>query len=66
LGAVATRAEKQKIRSYLPEKKQKERHWPDNAEEQYEVYQNRRRVRGGHGKSLLRLRSEIAERSFAH
>jgi hypothetical protein len=30
------------------------------------VYQNRRRVRGGYGKSLLRRRGELVERSFAH
>jgi hypothetical protein len=30
------------------------------------VYQNRRRVRGDYGKSLLRRRGELVERSFAH
>jgi hypothetical protein len=35
-------------------------------EEQQAVYQNRRRVRGGYGKSLLRRRGELVERSFAH
>ena len=30
------------------------------------MYQNRRRVSGGHGKSLLRRRGELVERSFAH
>src|SRR5438128_1551130 len=30
------------------------------------VYANRRRVRGEYGKSLLRRRSELVERSFAH
>jgi hypothetical protein len=30
------------------------------------VYQNRRRVRGSYGKSLLRRRGELVERSFAH
>ena len=30
------------------------------------MYQNRRRVRGGYGKSLLRRRGELVERSFAH
>jgi hypothetical protein len=30
------------------------------------VYQNRRRVQGEYGKSLLRRRGELVERSFAH
>ena len=30
------------------------------------MYQNRRRVRGDYGKSLLRRRGELVERSFAH
>jgi hypothetical protein len=35
-------------------------------EEQQAVYQNRRRVEGDYGKSLLRRRSELVECSFAH
>jgi len=34
--------------------------------EQQPVYENRRRVRGEYGKSLLRRRGELIERSFAH
>ena len=34
--------------------------------EQQAVYANRRRVRGEYGKSLLRRRGELVERSFAH
>jgi hypothetical protein len=30
------------------------------------VYDNRRRIRGEHGKELLRRRGEFLERSFAH
>ena len=30
------------------------------------MYANRRRVRGSYGKSLLRRRGELVERSFAH
>ena len=30
------------------------------------MYQNRRRVRGGYGKSLLRRRGDLVARSFAH
>jgi len=55
------------VRSYIPEKKQKgRRNWAGKAEEQQAVYANRRRVRGEYGKSLLRRRGELVERSFAH
>ena len=40
--------------------------WQGKAEEQRAVYANRRRVRGSYGKSLLRRRGEMVERSFAH
>jgi transposase len=30
------------------------------------VYANRRRIRGAHGKRLMRRRGELLERSFAH
>ncbi len=50
---MVTQAAKQKIRSYFPENKQKGRHRSDEAEEQYEVHENRRRVQGSHGKSWL-------------
>ncbi|MGC1298463.1 MAG: transposase [Alloacidobacterium sp.] len=42
------------------------RNWQGKAEEQRAVYANRRRVRGSYGKSLLRRRGEMVERSFAH
>ena len=55
------------VRSYIPEKKQKgRRNWAGKPEEQQAVYANRRRVRGEYGKSLLRRRGELVERSFAH
>jgi transposase len=66
-GAVVTQVKKHKLRSYIPEKKQKgHRHWQGKTEERQAVYQNRRRVRGSYGKSLLRRRGELVERSFAH
>jgi len=66
-GAVAKRMKLYGVRSYIPEKKPKgRRHWAGKAEEQQAVYQNRQRVRGEYGKSLLRRRSELVERSFAH
>jgi DDE family transposase len=66
-GAVVERVKGYEVRSYIPEKQQKgRRNWQDKAEEQQAVYQNRRRVRGEYGKSLLRRRGELVERSFAH
>src|SRR5271155_178339 len=66
-GAVVQRVKAYEVRGYIPEKKQKgRRNWQGKAEEQQAVYQNRRRVRASYGKSLLRRRSELVERSFAH
>jgi len=64
---VVKRVKSYELRSYMPEKIQKgRRNWQGRAEEQRAVYQNRRRVRGDYGKSLLRQRGELVERSFAH
>src|ERR1700733_86144 len=66
-GAVLERVKSYDVRTYIPEKKQAgRRHWEGKSEEQQAVYQNRRRVCGGYGKSLLRRRGELVERSFAH
>jgi transposase len=66
-GAVVKRIKSYQMRSYIPEKTTKgRRHWHGKAEEQEAVYQNRQRVRGEYGKSLLRRRGELVERSFAH
>ena len=66
-GAVVERVKSYQVRSYIPEKQQKgRRHWQGKSEEQRAVYQNRRRVQGDYGKSLLRRRGELVERSFAH
>jgi transposase len=66
-GAVVQRVKSYQVRSYIPEKQQKgRRHWEGKAEQQQAVYQNRQRVRGSYGKSLLRRRGELVERSFAH
>lgn len=55
-------------RTYVPEPERKhDCRWTDKPPEQKEaVYANRRRTRGERGKRLQRLRSELAERSFAH
>src|SRR6266478_7039910 len=66
-GAVVKRMKAYGVRSYMPEKKQKgRRNWAGKPAEQQAVYANRRRVRGEYGKSLLRRRGELVERSFAH
>ena len=66
-GAVVQRIKSYQVRSYIPEKRQKgRRSWQGKQAEQQAVYQNRRRVRGSYGKSLLRRRGELVERSFAH
>jgi transposase len=66
-GPAVARVKGYAVRSYIPEKKQQgRRHWKDKREQQQAVYENRRRVRGEYGKSLLRRRGELIERSFAH
>jgi transposase len=66
-GAVLKRVKSYGLRSYIPEKRQKgKRHWQGKSEEQQAVYENRRRVKGDYGKSLLKRRGELVERSFAH
>ena len=66
-GAVVERVKSYEVRSYIPEKQHRgRRNWRGKQAEQRAVYQNRRRVRGSYGKSLLRRRGELVERSFAH
>ena len=53
------------VRGYIPEKKQKGgRNWQGKQAEPRAVYAHRRRVRGSYGKTLLRRRGEMVERSF--
>jgi len=54
------------IRSYISEPDHGRRNWRGKQREKAAVYGNRRRIRGEHGKGLLRLRGERVERSFAH
>jgi transposase len=66
-GAVLERVKGNQVRSYIPERQQKgRRNWDGKAGQQQAVYANRRRVRGNYGKSLLKRRGELVERSFAH
>lgn len=54
------------VRAYGSEPARGRRNWRGRAEEKKAVYQNRRRIQGTRGKSLLRQRGERVERSFAH
>ena len=66
-GAVLERVKSYRVRSYIPERLQKgRRKWEGKAGQQQAVYANRRRIQGNYGKSLLRRRGELVERSFAH
>ncbi len=63
-GAVVERIKSYEVRSYIPEPGPKgQRHWDGKCDQQQAVYGNRRRVRGAYGKSLLRRRGELVERS---
>jgi transposase len=66
-GAALERVQSYQVRSYIAERQQKgRRNWEGKAGQQQAVYANRRRVQGRYGKSLLRRRGEMVERSFAH
>jgi transposase len=66
-GAVLEQVKDLEVRTYIPEKKQAgKRHWEGKQKQQQAVYQNRQRVGGKYGKSLLRRRGELVERTFAH
>ena len=55
------------MRTYIPEKQLKHRHWRNKpAAYEKNFRDNRRRVRSDKGKRLNRLRSERCERTFAH
>jgi transposase len=66
-GAALVAMEGAEVRTYIPEKKQAgKRHWIGKKDQQQAVYANRLRVSRTYGKSLLRKRGELIERSFAH
>ncbi len=54
------------VRSYISEPERGRRNWNGKAEARDAVYGNRRRIRGEHGKALMRRRGELLERSLAH
>jgi transposase len=57
----------QKVRTYIPERRQKSRCWTNKPASYEKAFRaNRRRVRGNKGRQLNRWRSERCERTFAH
>jgi transposase len=54
------------IRSYASEPGRGRQKWDGRADARDAVYANRRRVKGGRGRRLLRGRGEKLERTFAH
>ena len=54
------------VRSDIAEPARGRRCWSGKHAERAAVYRNRRRIRGAHGKALLRSRGELLERPFAH
>src|SRR5260370_28335891 len=54
------------VRTYISEPDRGRHCWKDKPEARQAVYGNRRRIRGEHGKELLRRRGELLEGSFAH
>jgi len=65
-GPVLVDLKEEGVRSYIPEPERGPRNWDGKEQEQKEVYGNRRRMSGRRGKDLQKLRTEFAERSFAH
>jgi transposase len=65
-GKTVLAVQQAEARSYIPEPKRPRRKWDGKEAEQKAVYANRRRVKGTHGKRLLKKRGELVERSFAH
>jgi transposase len=65
-GAVLRALHESNCRSYIPEPDRGPRKWESKAEEQQQVYANRRRIKGDRSKRLQRKRSELTERSMAH
>jgi transposase len=65
-GAVLAAINGSDVQTYLPEPERGRRDWSGRETERDMVYANRRRVRSERGRRLLKLRSELVERSFSH
>ena len=53
-------------RSYVSEPARGRRDWEHQGPAQRATYANRRRIKGRHGKQLMKRRGEVLERTFAH
>ena len=58
--------EELELRGYISEPDRGRRRWKGKTTARAGTYANRRRIRGKRGRSLMRLRGERVERSFAH
>jgi len=67
-GEVLVALSEMRVRSYVPEPQRPRRRWngEGKAEEQRQVYANRRRIRGPRNKRLQAKRAELNARSNAH
>ena len=65
-GAVLAAINGSDVRTYLPEPERGRRNWSGREAERDLVYANRRRVQSERGRRLLKLRSQLVERSFTH
>ena len=64
---LLAQCEEWRIRTYIPERRQKKRCWTNKPPEYERTFRaNRRRVRSEKGRRLNRWRSERCERTFAH
>ena len=64
--AVLAAMSESDVQTYLPEPERGRRNWSGREGIRKMVYANRWRVRSKRGRQLLKLRSELVERSFAH
>ena len=58
--------EEHELRGYVSEPDRGRRRWKGKETARQGTYANRRRIRGKRGRSLMRRRGELVERSFAH
>lgn len=65
-GAVLQELNAIDCRSYIPEPERGRRRWEGKAEEQKQVYANRRRIGRTRSKRFQKKRTELTERSMAH
>ncbi len=65
-GAVLAAVDHSAVSTVIAEPERGQRNWSGREAERDLVYANRQRVRSERGRRLLKLRSELVERSFAH